>query len=182
MSTDLADWEGDVEELRGSEDVLLYGADLCGKIFESKHEAFSAGFALGRDRTGLPGSVIAAQWTQASCEPEDPRGVVLAIRADHLEGNIEPTDSGLDELLRPLPYTESEITYAFDGLVDLDCRTAGGVVSLEELPEEWELALRGLGLIITQSHGVRQWTKKGADMQNLIDAYSSPTRLWRRLT
>ena len=50
----LDSWSGDPEELRGYADDLINDADLCERVFSSKHEAFAVGLDLAVSDDQLP--------------------------------------------------------------------------------------------------------------------------------
>jgi hypothetical protein len=103
------------------------------------------------------------------------------MRSCHLKKLIEPADNDLVALLRKLPYTDSEISHAFDMLIDDYGRTLGCTIGLQELPDTRALRLEELGLISRRPDRTVVWTRKGEDMQTLLEAYSTPKRVWRSL-
>jgi hypothetical protein len=109
----------------------------------------------------------------------DPGGVGLAMRGGLLEGIILPVDPGFSRVLAAFPYGADEVTQAFDALVDVDGRTAGRSISLDDLSEEWAAALADLGLVTKSSDGSRAFTEKGTAMQALLDEYANRERVWQ---
>lgn len=72
-AADIENWEGDWETLRSHEDRLCAEPDLCDRVFASKHEAFTAAYALATANTiptPVQGARAQTRWSGRERRPE----------------------------------------------------------------------------------------------------------------
>jgi hypothetical protein len=86
----------------------------------------------------------------------------------------------LREVVRALPYSESDIDRGLALLVDREGNTIGGNLEIDSLEGLWTFGLWEAGMI---EHVGGRWvlTTKGTDLSQLLDEYAHSKHHWRIL-